>query len=819
MGVITDWLLGRKAEPGVGLEERDSQAFSLDAWASALMSMSYNGHTYTLAGSSQEEPSNQFSSMASTAYKSNGVVFACMLVRMLLFSEARFQFRRVRSGRPGQLFGSDALRVLENPWPGGTTGDLLTKIIQHADLAGNAFVARNGDRLEMLRPDWVDIAIGSNSSADVGAWDVGSEVLGFLYHPGGKQSQREPVPFMADEVAHFAPIPDPMAQFRGMSWLTPIVREIMADKAMTEHKLSFMENGATPNLIVKFDLDSVEKMKPWVEAFQSNHQGSGNAYKTLFLNAATDATVVGKDLQQLEFKVTQGAGEPLALDTPVPTPDGWTTMGEIQPGDFVFGREGTPARVAAVSPVHEGRDCYRVTFSDRTSIVADADHVWQVIDRNGAGSPRPEQTKTTIELVAGINDWAARGKGGNRYGIPAGKPVGLADRDLLVDPYVLGAWLGDGQTSGAAICGAQPDLDFIAGEIESRGYTVTRWKTAPEKVAVIGIPGGLLAALDALGVLGNKHIPAEYLRASLSQRLDLLRGLMDTDGSVGSIGKESCEFSSKWEHLARQVAELSRSLGYRSTVSRKTDARSRTGETWRVTFRADPDIVPFLLERKAERCVTPVWVKNRAIVSIEQVESVPVRCIAVETPDHLFRAGEGWTLTHNTRIAAAAGVPPVIVGLSEGLQAATYSNYGQARRRLTDGTMSPLWRNVAASLSRLVDVPAGAELWYDARDIPFLKEDQKDAAEIQTLEASTIKTLVDGGFTPESVVAAVVAGDFQQLQHTGLYSVQLQPPMPDGPAEVNPGSKSAPTPEPASNGANSMRDSAELVLSLLPREE
>jgi hypothetical protein len=113
-----------------------------------------------------------------------------------------------------------------------------------------------------------------------------------------------------------------------------------------------------------------------------------------------------------------------------------------------------------------------------------------------------------------------------------------------------------------------------------------------------------------------------------------------------------------------------------------------------------------------------------------------------------------------TRIAAAAGVPPVIVGLSEGLQAATYSNYSQARRRFADGTIRPLWRNIAGSLATLVDVPAGAELWYDDRDIPFLQEDQKDAAEIQGRESQTIKTLIDAGYTPDSVVLAVESGNW-----------------------------------------------------------
>ncbi len=129
-----------------------------------------------------------------------------------------------------------------------------------------------------------------------------------------------------------------------------------------------------------------------------------------------------------------------------------------------------------------------------------------------------------------------------------------------------------------------------------------------------------------------------------------------------------------------------------------------------------------------------------------------------------------------TRIAAAAGVPPIIAGFSEGLDSATYSNYGQARRRFADLTMRPLWRNVAGSLQRILPAMPGAELWYDDRDIPFLAEDVKDAIESQGIQASTIRTLSDAGFTSESVIAAVTANDWSRLVHSGLFSVQLQAP-------------------------------------------
>jgi hypothetical protein len=149
-----------------------------------------------------------------------------------------------------------------------------------------------------------------------------------------------------------------------------------------------------------------------------------------------------------------------------------------------------------------------------------------------------------------------------------------------------------------------------------------------------------------------------------------------------------------------------------------------------------------------------------------------------------------------TRIAACAGVPPVIVGLSEGLQQATYSNYAQARRRLVDGTLRPLWRSFAGAMESIIGVPDGSRLWYDDRDIPFLREDVKDQAEILSADATTIVNLIKDGFEPESAVAAVVAGDLSMLKHTGLVSVQLQPPQ-----EVLPAEPGVPSPLPEAPGA------------------
>lgn len=129
-----------------------------------------------------------------------------------------------------------------------------------------------------------------------------------------------------------------------------------------------------------------------------------------------------------------------------------------------------------------------------------------------------------------------------------------------------------------------------------------------------------------------------------------------------------------------------------------------------------------------------------------------------------------------TRLAAAANVPPIVAGFSEGLQAGTYSNYGQAVRKFIDFFCRPRWRQDCEALGRLVDVPAGKRVWYDDRQISFLQQDAKDAAEIRKANASTLEALIRTGFTAQSAIEAVASGRFDDLDHTGLVSVQLQPP-------------------------------------------
>ena len=265
-------------------------------------------------GSDREAIESSFEAYVSKAYKENGIVFACVLARLLPFSEARFQWQELVGGRPGKLFGTPELALLETPWPNGTTGDLLARMEQKASLAGNWYGTVVGSgasrRVREMRPDWVTIVTGVRDDVEASPWDLDAEIVGYIYDPviGGRR--RDPVLLTPDQVVHYAPIPDPLAQWRGMSWLTPVVREINADSMATRHKETFFSKGAQLNVVVRYD----KGIRPadyerYVELFDRNHAGPRNAYKTLHLGGGADVTVVGGDMKQVDFKAVQGAGE------------------------------------------------------------------------------------------------------------------------------------------------------------------------------------------------------------------------------------------------------------------------------------------------------------------------------------------------------------------------------------------------------------------------------------------------------------------------------------------------------------------------------
>lgn len=442
MSFLADAVSGLRAVTG------GSRSMSIEDIAKVIGANLLTPQTYV--GAKRDEPDGTFPSVASLL-STNPIVYACHQVRSEVFALAAFRFQQLRQGLPGALFGSPELALLETPWPGGTTQELLQRMLVYADLAGNAYVVRRQNRLRVLRPDWITIVMGSRQDPDVSAWDIDADVLGYVYQPGGRGSGKEPESLLPGDVAHFKLLPAPMTPFRGMSWISSVIDDVQADDAATNHKLGTFENGAALKYVVTFDPTvKKEAFDAFRAAFKEQHEGSLNAYKTLFLGAGADIKLVESTLEDMTFREVQGAGE--------------------------------------------------------------------------------------------------------------------------------------------------------------------------------------------------------------------------------------------------------------------------------------------------------------------------------------------------TRIAAAAGVPPVLAGFSEGLNAATYSNYSQARRRFADATMRPLWEKAAASLAHLITIPAAARLWYDEDRIAFLREDEKEQAEILGQLAASIRQLTDGGYIADAVIDAVVAGDLSRLSgnHTGYLPVQVQPVKPDPNVENQP---------------------------------
>lgn len=272
----------------------------------------------------RERIDNDFIGYVRGAYKASGPVFAVIAARQAIFSQVRFAWRQFHGGKTGDLFGGDELALLEKPWPNATTVDLLNRMEPIASLSGNWYGTKVDDagrmgnaaqgqglRIAEMRPDWVTIVIASPSD---NPYDLRAKIAGYLYEPMGFGRNGaiadDAVILLTDEVCHYAPQPDPEARYRGMSWLTPVLREIQADKAATVHKDRFFANGATLNTVVRFDKEtSKEAFDAFVDRFNAAHKGEGNAYKTLFLGGGADVTVIGADMQQLDFKATQGAGE------------------------------------------------------------------------------------------------------------------------------------------------------------------------------------------------------------------------------------------------------------------------------------------------------------------------------------------------------------------------------------------------------------------------------------------------------------------------------------------------------------------------------
>lgn len=338
--------------------------------------------------------------------------------------------------------------------------------------------------------------------------------------------------------------------------------------------------------------------------------------KDVWCRGVLDLRVVGTDT------VTVLDWKGLDVTTPIPTPAGFTLMADLAVGDTVFDMLGARCTVTAKSDVHH-RPCYRITFDDTSSVVCDDEHLWHLAGGRVVATPNL-RVKDTIP-VAGALD------------LPAA--------DLPLDPYVLGLWLADGKHTSGEV--SKPDM-AIWEEVQRRGFALgaDTGEQCPTRT-IKGIRGTLVS----LGLMRNKHIPQVYLRASVAQRLDLLRGLMDGDGSVNPHRRQAI-FTSCDKVLSSQVRELALTLGQRVLQSRtKQTGFGKTVTAWPLSWRPLNGLVPFLLPRKAER-VSAEWGPGksnvRRVVRVEQVPSTPTQCISVDSPTKTYLCTESFIPTHNT---------------------------------------------------------------------------------------------------------------------------------------------------------------------------
>lgn len=375
-------------------------------------------------------------------------------------------------------------------------------------------------------------------------------------------------------------------------------------------------------------------------------------------------------------------GKALDVDTPIPTPDGWVRHGDILPGDIIFDGDGKPQKVIDVTEHYIG-PCLELCFSDGSSIVAHENHEWETKrdwftgKKHGQRGPMPlVETKTIADTLSCSS--------GHVHNIPVSNPIECVNADLPIHPYVLGVWLGDGHKNSARI--TSMDIEVI-NRIKKLGYPI---KEYCDRGAAKGysITDGdrtqnarnksTQAKLKKLGVLNNKHIPMNYLRASVEKRMELLRGLIDTDGYVSRRGQ--VVFTNTNKRIIDGTLELIRSLGIKATV--RKDRAMLYGKdcspVWDIQFFVNPEFKISYIKRKQERLNSGKRRDSRMIVAANDVGKRLVNCIEVERGFYL--AGESFIKTHNSTLAAAVALYMLMSDSEQGAEV-----YGAACDRYQAG--------------------------------------------------------------------------------------------------------------------------------------
>lgn len=386
-------------------------------------------------------------------------------------------------------------------------------------------------------------------------------------------------------------------------------------------------------------------------------------------------------------------GKQCASDTLVPTIEGFKKHGELKVGDYVFGRDHRPTRIVRVIPQEELADV-EVKISDGSKVVVHKNHEWTVWDRK----KHREVTIETNELIKNL--WLSqRGKRGSRarYKLIKSDILKFEKKEVSVDPYTLGIWLGDGSLNKPYITLNPDDYDEIVSRIPyEKKTTYVHSKTKVPTVSYTGNVencGNLTKDLRDIGVWNNKHIPEKYIFNDESVRRELLAGLVDSDGHIGKSGR--VRFVNTNKQLIDDAATLVRSLGYRTTITSQEPKLSTSGIHGRKTVYTlsfsphDSGLVSHLSRKKVKlkKCAK----RRRSVVDYKVVEGKRGECIQVENKDGVYLVTESFIPTHNSEISTIK-FPAWIMGHHPDwkIAVASYSSdlatkFGQqARKLMTD---------------------------------------------------------------------------------------------------------------------------------------
>lgn len=349
------------------------------------------------------------------------------------------------------------------------------------------------------------------------------------------------------------------------------------------------------------------------------------------------------------FAGESNTGKALKLDTPLLLTNGtWTTIGECEVGQKVFGDDGKPTTILAKSKIFTNHNCYEITFDDKSTLIADEDHLWKVFKRL---SNRIE--KQIISTKDMLSDWNKNDR--YTYRVPMQKSFSIKEKKLIINPYILGYWLGNGNSSKNKFWSHNLDFDFIENEFEKRNYTIKEFMYHTENGKYFTVTNHKLKnRLKELNLLKNKHIPKDFLFSSEEQRLELLKGIMDSNGNCDSKGIIEITFSEK-NKISNDFGTLLSSLGIKYTKTKRNIIKDeKEYPSIRFFFSVDKSNSVFLNPEKTKKLRDKLQARTfqyKTIINIRKVDTEPMQCIQVDNLSHCYCVGESLTVTHNTALA------------------------------------------------------------------------------------------------------------------------------------------------------------------------